>query len=131
MDVQFGGLVTRIKADIAAGVATEDICYSLQETVFAMLTEVAERALSHTNKKALVLGGGVACNARLQQMCMQMCAERGATCYVPAREFLVDNAAMIAATGILMHERGAATLIEQSAILPHQRTDQVVVSWRE
>jgi bifunctional N6-L-threonylcarbamoyladenine synthase / protein kinase Bud32 len=130
MDVQFGGLVTRIKADVAAQVAKEDICYSVQETVFAMLTEVAERALAHTRKKELVLGGGVACNTRLQEMCRIMCEARGATMFAPAREFLVDNAAMIAATGVLMHVRGSSTALEESCVLPHQRTDEVVVSWR-
>ena len=37
----------------------EDLAYSLQETVFAMLVETAERALAHTGKKELLLGGGV------------------------------------------------------------------------
>lgn len=130
MDVQFGGLVTRVKTDLKAGVRKEDICRSVQETAFAMLTEVAERALSHTHKQELVLGGGVACNQRLQEMCSAMCAERDAAYYAPAKEFLVDNGAMIAATGILMHLRGVCTPVHESGILPHQRTDMVRVSWR-
>jgi len=51
--------------------------FSLQETVFAMLVEASERALAHTGKKELLLGGGVACNKRLQEMCKIMCEERG------------------------------------------------------
>jgi N6-L-threonylcarbamoyladenine synthase len=129
MDVQFGGLVTRIKTDLAS-VPKEDICHSVQETVFAMLTEVAERALAHTRKQELVLGGGVACNARLQEMCRLMCEARGAKMFAPPREFLVDNAAMIAATGLLMYLRGSSTVLEESSVLPHQRTDEVKVSWR-
>jgi N6-L-threonylcarbamoyladenine synthase len=130
MDVQFGGLVTRIKEDKNKGVPIEDICCSIQETVFAMLTEVAERALAHTRKQTLVLGGGVACNKRLQAMCAAMCAARGAQSFAPPREFLVDNAAMIGATGILMHLRGMHTPLRETVMLPHQRTDAVVVSWR-
>jgi len=33
-----------------------------------MLVEASERALAHTGKKELLLGGGVACNKRLQEM---------------------------------------------------------------
>jgi N6-L-threonylcarbamoyladenine synthase len=76
-----------------------DLAYSMQETVFAMLVETAERALAHTGKKELLLGGGVACNSRLQEMCKIMCKERGAKFFCPERPLLVDNAAMIAFLG--------------------------------
>ena len=48
----------------------------MQEYVFAMLVEAAERALAHTGKNELLLGGGVACNSRLVEMCKKMCSER-------------------------------------------------------
>jgi glycoprotease/Kae1 family metallohydrolase len=129
MDVQFGGLVTRLKAD-AAEKPHANICRSVQETAFAMLTEIAERALSHTGKTELVLGGGVACNARLQYMVSAMCAERDARMFAPQREYLVDNAAMIGVAAVLMWRSGYQTAIEASGILPHQRTDAVQVTWR-
>src|SRR3989344_3416789 len=59
----------------------EDLCFSLQETVFAMLVETAERAIAHTEKKELLLAGGVACNSRLQEMCKIMCDERKSKFY--------------------------------------------------
>ena len=71
-----------------------------------MLVEVSERAMAHTGKKELLLGGGVACNKRLQEMCNIMCKERGAKMYVPANEFLVDNGAMIAGLGFHMLASG-------------------------
>jgi tRNA A37 threonylcarbamoyltransferase TsaD len=43
----------------------EDLCYSLQETAFSMVTEVTERALAHTEKKEVLLTGGVAANKRI------------------------------------------------------------------
>ena len=73
----------------------EDLSFSLQETVFAMLTEATERALAHTGKKEVLLGGGVACNSRLQEMVRIMCEERGCKFFCPERQFLVDNAGMI------------------------------------
>jgi N6-L-threonylcarbamoyladenine synthase len=132
MDVSFGGLLTNLKTKYNTGkYKKEDLAYSLQETVFAMLTEVSERALAHCEKKELVLGGGVACNKRLQEMCDIMCKERGAKCYTPENQFLVDNAAMIAWTGILMYKAGETIEIKDSEIRPYERTDEVEVSWRK
>ena len=108
-----------------------DLAYSVQEHVFAMLVEVAERAMAHVGKKELALGGGVACNARLQEMCRLMCEGRGAQSFCPAREFLVDNAAMIAWTGALMHKRGNVSVsVKKATIDPYERTDEVDVTWR-
>ena len=126
MDVNFGGILTNIKRKYDEGSTTkEDLCYSLQETVFAMLVEVAERAMAHTGKKELLLGGGVACNTRLQEMCRIMCEERGAEFYAPERQFLIDNGAQIAWQGILDYLDGKRTVVEKSAILPYWRTDEV------
>lgn len=152
MDVAFSGLLTHLQRKfIEKGIATEpislrmtqqggtnaenvsveDLCFSVQETVFAMLVEVAERAMAHCDKRELVLGGGVACNKRLQEMARTMCEARGATCYIPANEFLVDNAVMIAWTGWLMHRFGTVTddpkTLKQK---PYERTDDVDVTWR-
>ncbi len=126
MDVSFGGILTNLQRKYDTGsYKKEDLCYSLQETVFAMLVEVAERAMAHTGKKELLLGGGVACNTRLQEMCRIMCEERGAKLFVPEKQFLVDNGAMIAWLGILEHKKGNKTAIEKSAIKPYWRTDEV------
>ncbi len=125
MDVSFGGILTNIKRKYDSGKYTkEDLCFSLQETAFAMLVEVAERALAHTGKSELLLGGGVACNTRMQEMCRIMCKERGARLFVPERQFLVDNGAMIAWLGILEYLKGTRTAVEKSAILPYWRTDE-------
>jgi len=48
-----------------------------------MLIECSERAMAHTGKKELLLGGGVACNTRLQEMAKIMCKERKAKLFVP------------------------------------------------
>ncbi len=126
MDVSFGGILTNITDKYKIGkYSKEDLCYSLQETVFAMLVEAAERAMAQCNKKELLLGGGVASNTRLQEMCRIMCEERGAKLYVPERQFCIDNGAMIGWLGILEHNKGKTTRIEESAIKPYWRTDEV------
>lgn len=130
MDVSFSGMATKLEQLYRKGIAKEDLAFSLQETAFAMLVEAADRTLAHTDKKELVLGGGVACNSRLQEMCKIMCAERGAKYFCPARELLVDNGAMIAFTGELMFRAGNAVSPDKLEVKPRERTDQVDVSWK-
>lgn len=130
MDVNFGGILTNLKQKInSKHYRREDLCYSMQETVFAMMTEVAERALAHCDKNELLLGGGVACNKRLQEMCKKMCHGRDAEMFVPENQFLVDNAAMISWLGILQYESGDRLKAEEAGIKPYLRTDDVEVKW--
>lgn len=130
MDVSFSGMNTKLMQLHKKGEKVEDLCFSLQETTFAMLVESAERALAHTGKNELVLGGGVACNSRLQEMCQIMCKERGAKYFCPPRPLLVDNAAMIAFTGEIMYKAGISKKPEDVEVLPRERTDHVNVTWR-
>jgi N6-L-threonylcarbamoyladenine synthase/protein kinase Bud32 len=147
MDFSFSGIMSAAK-DAADGVsasdasggsseqssgggeAIEDICFSLQENVFAMLTEVTERALSLTGSDELVLGGGVGQNERLREMLATMCEQRGAKFYAPENRFLRDNAGMIAVLGAKMCAAGDTITIEESSIDADFRPDQVPVSWR-
>lgn len=130
MDISFGGLQTNLKQKIKSGkYSKESLCFSVQETVFAMLIEVAERAMAHTGKEELLLGGGVACNKRLQEMAKIMCEERGAKCFILENQYNVDNAAMIAFLGGMMYEAGIRTK-EDCDINPYERTDDIKVSWR-
>ncbi len=131
MDVSFGGILTNINTKWKSGNYTKEcLCFSAQETVFSMLIEITERALAHTGKTEVLLGGGVACNKRLQEMATIMCKERGAKSFVPANEFLVDNGAMIAWLGKLQHDAGIVLEIEKSQIEPYLRTDDIAVTWR-
>ncbi len=132
MDVSFSGLATKLQQLYDKGEKVENLAFSLQETAFAMLVEAAERALAHTGKNELVLGGGVACNSRLQEMCRIMCSERitKTKYFCPERQFLVDNAGMIAFTGEIMFNSGIKVDIERVEVLPRERTDDVKVSWR-
>ena len=131
MDISLGGMQTNLKQKIKAKkYSRQDLCFSTQETVFAMLVEIAERAMAHTGKDELLLGGGVACNQRLQEMCRIMCKERKAKFITLENQYLVDNAAMIAITGLEMHKAGIQTSISDADIRPYERTDDVKVSWR-
>ena len=134
MDISLSGILTNLKQKIESGnYNINDLAYSTQETVFSMLVEISERALAHTGKKELLLGGGVACNSRLREMCRIMCEERGAKFFCPENQFLADNAGMIAYTGEIMFKSGVMfkeKKIMDLDIKPRQRTDDVEVVWK-
>jgi N6-L-threonylcarbamoyladenine synthase/protein kinase Bud32 len=130
MDLSFSGLMSAAKDAYDEGTPVADVCFSLQETIFAMLTEVAERALSLTGSDELVLGGGVGQNDRLREMLATMCAERNADFYAPEPRYLRDNAGMIAVLGARMYAAGQTVDVEDSAVDPNFRPDEAAVTWR-
>ncbi len=130
MDFSFAGITSAAIEAYDSGATIEDVCFSLQEHLFAMLTEVAERALSLTGADELLLGGGVGQNDRLREMLTSMCEERGAVFHAPAPRFLRDNAGMIAVLGAKMAAADDTVPIAESSIDSKFRPDQVPVSWR-
>jgi N6-L-threonylcarbamoyladenine synthase/protein kinase Bud32 len=131
MDFSFAGISSAAKEAVDEGVPVEDVCRGLEETIFAMLTEVTERALSLTNGDRLVLGGGVGQNERLEGMLREMCDQRGAELSVPEARFLRDNAGMIAVLGAKMAAAGDTLALADSRIDADFRPDEVPVTWRE
>nr|NVI71497.1 putative tRNA N6-adenosine threonylcarbamoyltransferase [Cucujiformia] len=91
MDVSFSGILTYIEERchklLSSGYTKEDLCYSLQETAFAMLVETTERALAHVGSKEVLIVGGVGCNLRLQEMMRTMCEERGSVLFATDERF--------------------------------------------
>ena len=130
MDVSFSGIMTAALALYKKGHRLEDIAMSVQETAFAMLTEVTERAMAHTGKHEVLLGGGVVQNQRLREMAGEMAEARGAEMFVPDRRLCVDNGAMIAWLGHLMYDSGTRMEISETKVRQKFRTDEVEVTWR-
>jgi len=130
MDTSFSGLLTAAVNLIKKGeYKLEDLCYSLQETAFSMVTEVTERALAHTEKKEVLLTGGVAANKKLQSMVEVIAEEHDAEfCVVPS-QFAIDNGAMIAWTGVIAYKCGLVTSIEKSFVKLRWRLEEVEVPW--
>jgi universal protein Kae1 len=130
MDMSFSGLLTAAINLLNKGeYKLEDLCYSLQETAFSMVTEVTERALAHTEKKEVLLTGGVAANKRLQSMIKAIAEEHDADFSTMPKEFAIDNGAMIAWTGVLAYKHGVVTPIEESFVKLRWRLDEVEIPW--
>ncbi len=121
MDTSFSGILTKVEQLFKQGKASkEDLCFSVQETCFAMLTEVVERAVAHTEKTELLLVGGVGANKRFCQMLEIMCQERGCKFYKVPMSLAGDQGAMIAWEGYLRRKESGDIEVN-----PHWRIDQV------
>ncbi|XXH00234.1 Calcineurin subunit B [Hypoxylon texense] len=149
MDCSFSGILTAAdllaaqmkeqEAKVARGeevkeedrFTPEDLCFSLQETIFAMLVEITERAMAHVGSNQVLIVGGVGCNERLQEMMGQMAKERGGSVYATDERFCIDNGIMIAHAGLLAFETGFTTPLEDSTCTQRFRTDEVYVKWRD
>ena len=127
MDVSFSGILTALRR-LKGKERIEDLSYSLQETAFAMLIEITERAMAHLKKDELIIVGGVAANKRLNEMARIMCEDRNAKLFQIPKEFAGDNGIMIAWAGYLMknHSKNPKDI----DIKPRWRTDEVEIDYR-
>ncbi|CAN6725427.1 unnamed protein product [Malus baccata var. baccata] len=135
MDVSFSGILSYIEATAVEKLknnecTSADLCYSLQENVFAMLVEITERAMAHCDKKDVLIVGGVGCNERLQEMMRTMCSERGGRLFATDDRYCIDNGAMIAYTGFLAFANGTSTPLDESTLTQRFRTNDVEAVWR-
>ena len=146
MDVSFSGILARVEEmahrlqhsdggwkDETTGnsITTGDLCFTLQETVFAMLVEITERAMAHVRANQVLIVGGVGCNVRLQEMMGMMVSERGGKVFATDERFCIDNGIMIAHAGLLAWTMGFQTPLKESTFTQRFRTDEVLIDWRD
>lgn len=130
-DMSYSGLLTHAISLARRGAfRLEDVCYSLVETAYSMLVEVAERALAHTGKREIVLTGGVARSPVLSDKLGAMAVDHRARYRAVAGEYAGDNGAMIAYTGSLALASGISIDVGRSTIRPLWRLDEVEIPWR-
>jgi len=76
-----------------------DLCASFQQAVIDMLIEPLKRAIRKTGALHVAVVGGVSANTALRQATRDLCRDEDVTLYLPALQYCMDNAAMIAITG--------------------------------
>ncbi|KAJ3909755.1 glycoprotease family-domain-containing protein [Lentinula edodes] len=142
MDVSLSGILSAVEAytldkrfheegaEDKDLITPQDLCFSLQETVFAMLVEITERAMAHIGSKEVLIVGGVGSNERLQQMMGIMAHERQGQVFATDERFCIDNGIMIAQAGLLSYRMGYETPLAKSTCTQRFRTDEVHVAWR-
>jgi N6-L-threonylcarbamoyladenine synthase len=131
-DVTFSGILSAAKRlNSTSKYTNEDMCYSIQQTAFAMITEAVERALSATEKKELLLVGGVSANKELSSMLNLACQRHKVKFNSCPITFAGDNGAQIAWTGILSYLKSKNVIdISNSFVNQSWRVDSVDVLWR-
>lgn len=129
MDTSFSGIYTAAKEHLRKGETPENVCFSVQEYSFAMLLEVLERGLHQTSKSEILLAGGVAKNQRLREMLIEMSDSLNIKSYLTADQYCMDNGAMIAQAGLMMHKNGHRMEISDATVDQRFRIDQVEVPW--
>lgn len=127
-DVSYSGLLTAAKKLLKSH-KLEDVCYSLQETAFSMLAETTERALAFSEKKELLVVGGVAANQRLAGMLDQVCKLHNAKLFIVEPRFAGDCGAQIAWTGLLEYYAGISVKPDEARVKQSWRLDSVDITW--
>lgn len=96
----------KLRADIAA---------SFQEAVIDALIKKSFLACKLKKVNRLVIGGGVVANKRLREKFIEEAEGQEITCYFPARDLCMDNAAMVAGLGFQLFKAGARSGLDLTA----------------
>ena len=128
-DVAYSGLLTAAASLLRRHGNLADVCFSLQETAFSMLSEAVERSLVQTRRSEVLLAGGVAASPRLRQMIRLVAEDHGASFHPVPIEYSGDCGAQIACSGRLAFESGITVTTSDSFVTPRWRMDEVDVPW--
>jgi len=132
-DVSFSGLLSSVKSLIDdKSNNINDICFSLQETAFAIVVEAVERALAFTGNREFLIVGGVSANKRLSEMLNLACISHGSNFNSCPLRYCGDNGAQIAWTGsqIYSSDKSSCIMPENATVNQSWRLDSVYIPWR-
>lgn len=129
MDFTFTGLLTHA-VSLMGKEKMRDIAFSLQETSFAMLCEATERALMLTQRRELLVCGGVAQSVRLKEMLRTICRAHVVKFGIVDNEYNADNGAMIALVGELMQKSGERFTLRECTVNQKYRIDSMMIPWK-
>jgi N6-L-threonylcarbamoyladenine synthase len=113
-DFSYSGLKTAVALEVErrgqplAEPEVADLAASFEAAAIAPLVAKARAALRHENLAGLAVVGGVAANQRLRAEMVRVAEQDGFRAVFPPLELCTDNAAMIAAAGARLLERGEA-----------------------
>jgi N6-L-threonylcarbamoyladenine synthase len=121
LDFSFSGMKTAVlnyvkKHPDPDDQAKANIAASFQQAVVDVLKEKVRRAIFKSGHDKVVIAGGVAANRRLRSELKAMANNMGVALYYPPLEYCTDNAAMIAATGVMYYRKGWFSDLEIGAI---------------
>lgn len=113
-DFSFSGLKSAVSRHVqheqrmGRAFNTADVAASFQDAVCDVLTKKAVAACLDHDVDTLIIGGGVAANARLRHYAQERATKAGITVRIPRLGLCTDNGAMVAALGAEVVRRGIA-----------------------
>lgn len=121
-DFSFSGLKSAVLQVIARAeergetLPLADLAASFQAAVVEVLVEKTVRAARELQVRQVILAGGVAANRGLRQALRKRMEETGIPLAIPPLSLCTDNAAMIAAAGHILYERGEFAGLDLNAV---------------
>jgi N6-L-threonylcarbamoyladenine synthase len=92
-----------------------DIAASFQAAVIDVLRTKIRRAVKVTGVRTIIIGGGVSANSALRAAASELAAKLHCKLRLPAPQFCVDNAAMIAGLGYHYYRLGRTSGLDLEA----------------
>ncbi len=83
-----------------------DVAASFQSAAIDVLVEKTVEAAKERHCTRVTAGGGVVANGYLRERLQKACEKAGLTLVLPEKKFCTDNAAMIAAEGLVQYQLG-------------------------
>lgn len=98
----------------------QDVACSFQHAALDILVQKTVQAAKEKHVKTVTAGGGVIANGYLRESLENACKEHGLKLILPARRRCTDNAAMIAAEGLIQYRAGnfSALSLNAEAYIP-------------
>ncbi len=132
----YSGLKTAVinychtKAQKGEEYSKADVAHSFQRAAVDVLVEKTVEAAKEKGVTTVTAGGGVAANAYLRESLRAACDEAGLRLVLPPKKYCTDNAAMIAAEGLVQYELGnfADMTLTAKASIPLAATLETVQS---
>ena len=111
-DFSYSGLKTAVinychtKEQKGEPYSRADVAASFQSAACGALAERAVKAAKERGADTVVAGGGVIANGYLRSLLQAECGGAGLKLVLPEKKFCTDNAAMIAAEGLVQYRAG-------------------------
>lgn len=111
-DFSYSGLKTAVvnychnKEQKGEPFSRADVAASFQSAACDVLAERAVRAAKEKRCRTIAAGGGVIANGYLREKLIEFCAKEGIRLVLPEKKYCTDNAAMIAAEGLVQYRAG-------------------------
>ena len=120
-DVSYSGLKTAVINYVhtmqqrGGQFSRADVACSFQHAALDVLVRKTIEGARETGAKVVTAGGGVVANGYLRELLTEACAQAGLKLVLPVKKHCTDNAAMIAAEGLVQYRLGKFSSLSLNA----------------